>query len=220
MLSALGFSASADDWGNIARYDSLNQVAKQLPAVERRVVFFGNSITEGWPKFHPEFFTDNGFLGRGISGQTSYQYLVRFRGDAIELLPEIIVLNGAANDVAENTCPYNEDRTFNNLVTLVQLVEANGIQPVLATCLPAAKFGWNPAITDAPDKIESLNKRLENYAKAHNIPFVDYYSVMVTDDGQRALNPAYTYDGVHPNAEGYTVMENQVMEVIRPLLKK
>lgn len=219
ILSVLGLSASAADWPNIARYDSLNNVVRQLPAEQRRVVFFGNSITEGWPKAHPGFFSDNGFIGRGISGQTSYQFLVRFRGDAIELQPQVIVINAATNDVAENTHPYNEDRTFSNIISLVQLTQANGIQPVMSTVLPAAKFGWAPAITDAPDKIESLNKRLEAYAKANGIPFIDYYSVLVSPDGSRALNPAYTKDGVHPTADGYTVMEKAALDVITPLLK-
>ncbi len=219
ILSMLGLSASAADWPNIARYDSLNQVVRQLPAEQRRVVFFGNSITEGWPKAHPEFFSGNGFVGRGISGQTTYQFLVRFRGDAIELQPQVIVVNAATNDVAENTHPYNEDRSFANIVSLVQLTQANGIQPVMSTVLPAAGFSWNKSITDSSDKIESLNRRLEEYAKANGIPFIDYYSALVSPDGSRAMNPAYTKDGVHPTADGYTVMEKCALDVILPLLK-
>lgn len=220
ILLCLGASASAADWPNIERYDSINQVVKQLPADQRRVVFFGNSITEGWPNFHPEFFTDNGFLGRGISGQTSYQFLVRFRPDVIDLGPKVVVINAASNDVAENTHPYNEDRSFGNVISLVQLAQANGVQPVMSSLLPAAAYGWNPALTNVPQKIASLNKRLEAYAKANNIPYIDYYSAMVVNDDTLALNPAYTYDGVHPNGEGYSVMERLALEVVEPLLKK
>ena len=122
--------------------------------------------------------------------------------------------------MAENTNPFNEDRTFENIISLVQLTQANGIQPVMSTILPAAAFRWNPSITDSSDKIDSLNRRLAAYAAEHNIPFIDYYSVLVSDDPSRALNPAYSNDGVHPTPDGYTVMEKAALNVLMPLLEK
>lgn len=219
-LSLVGTAAFAIDWPGVQRYDSINKVDRQRPAEERRVVFIGNSITDFWPVKRPEFFSSNGFIGRGISGQTSYQFLVRLRSDAIELEPQVIVINAGSNDVAENTHPYDADRTFGNIISLVQLVQANGIQPVMTTLLPAENYGWNPALVNVPDKLEDMNRRLEAYAREHGIPFVDYYSSLVSKDGRRAFDAAYTYDGAHPSEAGYAVMEKLVLEVLEPLLKK
>ena len=87
----------------------------------------------------------------------------------------------------------------------------------MTSVLPAAKFSWNNKITDAPDKIEALNAKIKAYAKAKKIPYVDYYTPMVSGP-ERALNPAYTKDGVHPTAAGYEVMEALIKPVIDKML--
>lgn len=200
------------------RYALQNQELQSSQTVKGRVVFMGNSITENWAKMRPDFFTKYNYIGRGISGQTSYQFLLRFRQDVINLHPEIVVINAATNDIAENTGKYNEDYTMGNIVSMVELAEANGIKVILTTTLPAAAFGWNPSIKDAPEKIVSLNERIRKYAEKKAIPFVDYYSSMVrTSD--KALLPSYTQDGVHPTAEGYQVMEGLIKPVVDRLLK-
>ena len=218
-LMALGTTASADDkdWGNLNRYAKQNQEVKKWPKEQRRVVFMGNSITENWASMRPEFFKRNGYIGRGISGQTSYQFVVRYQQDVIDLKPEVVVINTATNDVAENTGPYNEDRIFANIETMVDQAQANKIKVILTTTLPAARFGWNPRITDAPDKIEKLNARIRNYALKNSIAFVDYYSKMVSGK-ERALNPAYSNDGVHPTEAGYAVMEPMIKAAIDKVL--
>lgn len=213
LMVGLSMSAAGDDWANFRRYEQDNAVASQLPAEQRRVVFLGNSITQNWASIHPEFFKKHGFVPRGISGQTSYQFLVRFRDDVINLKPEIVVINAGTNDVAENNHEYNEDRTFGNIVSMVELAKANGIRPVLSTVLPAMAFGWRPSIKEAPQKIKSLNKRLRQYASANGLTFVDYYTPMALDE-IGALNPIYTEDGVHPTAPGYDVMESVVLKAL------
>jgi len=202
-----------DQFANFKRYDQAN---KELPAPtkkEKRVVFMGNSITEGWVKIHPEFFKENGYIGRGISGQTSYQFLLRFRNDVINLKPKLVIINAGTNDVAENSGPFDIENTFGNIASMAEMAKANKIKVILTSVLPAAGFRWNKKITDAPDRIEALNAKIEAYAKANKIPYVDYYQPMVSG-AERALNPDYSKDGVHPTMEGYLVMEALIKPVI------
>lgn len=224
LLAAVCLSFSVDeayaqkkDWANLGHYAQDNAALPKSTKKDKRVVFMGNSITEGWVRTHPDFFKTNGYIGRGISGQTSYQFLVRFREDVINLSPALVVINAGTNDVAENTGAYHEDYTFGNIVSMVELAKANQIKVVLTSVLPAATFRWNAAIQNVPQKIQALNARIEAYAKASKIPFVNYYQAMVVAENQ-ALNPQYTKDGVHPTAEGYDVMEPLIKNAIEKAL--
>ena len=213
LISATCFSY-AQDWGGLQRFAAANATLAEPAAGQPRVVLMGDSITEEWLRLRPDFFSSNGFVGRGISGQVSAQMLVRFRQDVIDLKPAVVVINAGTNDVAENHGPYSEDFAFGNIVSMTELAQANGIAVVLTSVLPAAAFRWRPAITDAADKIAALNVRIKAYAEAQGIPYVDYYTPMVVSDPSRALNPAYSNDGVHPVPAGYEVMEPLVMEAI------
>lgn len=208
--------AQKHDFANWQRYAADNAALGAPAKGEKRVVLMGNSITDGWPTARPKFFKDNHLIGRGISGQTSYQFLLRFREDVINLHPKVVVINYGTNDIAENTGAYNEDLTFGNVCSMVELARANGIKVILASCLPAAGFGWNPAVTDAMIKVRSLNARVQEYAKAHKIPYVDYFSAMVSDDG-KALRADYALDqpAIHPNEDGYKVMEHLLLPIIK-----
>lgn len=217
-FSLNGVYAQKKDFANFARYANENAELPQPTKKEKRVVFMGNSITEGWVRTHPDFFKANGYIGRGISGQTSYQFLGRFREDVINLSPALVVINAGTNDVAENTGPYHEDYTVGNIISMAELAKANKIKVILTSTLPATSFRWNPAIEDAPQKIKALNERIESYAKANKIPYVNYYQAMVVPESL-ALNPQYSKDGVHPTSEGYDVMEPLINKAINRSLK-
>lgn len=217
-FSLNGVYAQKNDFANFARYANENAELPQPTKKEKRVVFMGNSITEGWVRTHPDFFKANGYIGRGISGQTSYQFLGRFREDVINLSPALVVINAGTNDVAENTGPYHEDYTVGNIISMAELAKANKIKVILTSTLPATSFRWNPAIEDAPQKIKALNERIESYAKANKIPYVNYYQAMVVPESL-ALNPQYSKDGVHPTSEGYDVMEPLINKAINRSLK-
>ena len=216
-LSISEACAQKNNFANLARYAKENAALPKPVKKEKRVVFMGNSITEGWVRTHPDFFKTNGYIGRGISGQTSYQFLLRFREDVINLSPALVVINAGTNDVAENVGPYNEEYTFGNIVSMVELAKANKIKVILTSVLPAAAFKWRMEIKDAPQKIKSLNDRIEAYAKANKIPFVNYYQPMVVGEN-KALNPQYTKDGVHPTSEGYDIMEPIIKKAIEDML--
>ena len=218
LLSANAMQAQRHDFACYDCYAKANAELGKPAKGEKRVVFLGNSITWGWVEQHPEFFKDNGFIGRGISGQTSYQFLLRFRQDVIDLQPKVVVINYGTNDIALNTGPYDEDKTFGNVLSMVDIARANKIKVILTSCLPAGGFSWRPEVTDAMTKIRHLNARVQAYAKKNKIPYVDYFSALVTADGTE-MNPAYANDrpGVHPNAEGYAIMERLLLPVIEKL---
>ncbi len=212
-----GIWAQKGDWAQFKRYAEDTKTVKQLPQEQRRVVFLGNSITDNWAQFHPDFFKSNGYIGRGISGQTTYKYIVRLREDVINLKPKYVVIGGAINDIAENTNPYDEDITFGNIVSIVELLKANKIKPIIASLLPAACIPWDKNIKNVPEKVASLNARLKAYAKKNHIVYADYFPLLVSGE-DRALNPQYSTDGIHPTHKGYDVMENYIQSVLKKLL--
>lgn len=207
-----------DSFANFQRYGKDNIALGAPEKKEKRVVLMGNSITDAWPNVRPEFFEKNRLIGRGISGQTSYQFVLRFRQDVLDLKPKVVVINYGTNDIALNSGPYDEDKTFGNVLTMVELARYNKMKVILTSCLPAGGFGWRPEVTDAIQKIRHLNARVQAYAKENKIPYVDYFSALVSEDGT-CLNPKYAKDnpGVHPNAEGYEVMEGLLLPVIEKL---
>lgn len=216
-MSNICAQCNVNNWGLFTRYARQNLELKSNQQVKGRVIFIGNSITENWSKFHPEFFSSNNYIGRGIGGQTTYQLLLRFRQDVINLFPEIVVINAATNDIAENAGVYNEDYTLGNIKSMVELAKINDIKVILTSTLPAVSFKWNTRIQDAPKKIEVLNMRLKKYAKENNIPYVNYYARMI-QNSNKALLPQYTNDGVHPTLEGYYVMEDIIKPIINHVL--
>lgn len=190
-----------NDWANLNKYASENQ---SLTPTAKSVVFMGDSITEFWKVNDTTFFTENPFIDRGISGQTTPQMLLRFRQDVINLKPETVVILAGINDIAENTGPITIDQIMGNIISMVELAKANKIKVVLCSVLPANNFYWNPKLKPA-DKVIELNLLLKNYAKANKITYVDYYNAMV--DNEKGLLKKYGEDGVHPNLEGYKLME-------------
>lgn len=219
-IAAFTICASAQnnkDWGQIGKYAGANIELNNHKNNGKRVVLLGNSITENWVKDHGDFFKQTGYLGRGISGQTSYQFLVRFREDVINLKPKVVVINTGTNDIAENTGPYNEDRTMGNIMTMCELAKANKIKVILTSVLPCKKMYWSGA-TNVADKIASLNKRIQAYAKKNKLPYIDYYTPMV-EGSDRGLNHEYSGDGVHPNLAGYAIMEPLLVQAVRKYVK-
>lgn len=211
-------SAQRHDFAQFDRYTKANA---ELPAPakgEKRVVFMGNSITDIWAAKHPDFFKNHGYVGRGISGQTSYQFLLRFRQDVINLKPQLVVINYGTNDIAENTGAYDEDQTFNNVCSMVDMARANHIKVILCSTLPAENFSWRPNITDGMQKIRHLNERVKAYCKANKIQYVDYFSAMLSEDGM-GMKKEYQNDTVHPNVKGYDVMEAIIVPAIEKALK-
>lgn len=205
------------DWPNIKRYDEANQQLKSKPAVKDRVVFMGNSITDGWINHDPDFFSKNPYVDRGISGQTTPQMLARFREDVIALQPAAVVILAGINDIAQNTGYIRPEDTYGNIVSMAELAKANNIKVVICSILPAYDFPWRPGLQPA-EKVVAINKMLKDYADKNHIVYVDYYSAMA--DERKGLPPNLSKDGVHPTLEGYKIMESLVQKGIKEALNK
>ena len=222
VLLLLALPTKAENAVNFANFQRYAEANANLDADSTgRIVLMGNSITDFWPARGSHLFeTHPEIVGRGIAGQTSYQFLLRFRQDVVNLNPEIVVINYGTNDIAENSGPYDENLTFGNVRSMVDIARANGIKVVLASCLPAEGFSWRPEIKDAMTKIKSLNARVKEYAESQNIPYADYFSALVNDEGT-AMNPKYADEkpAVHPNKEGYAVMERILLDAVSKVKK-
>ena len=203
---------SVNDFANLERFRGKNAELISLKK-EIAVVFMGNSITEVWPGANPYFFTSNNYVGRGISGQTSSQMLLRFQNDVIALKPKVVVINAGTNDIAMNAGTYNMELTLNNIKSMAEIAEANGIKVILTSVLPAGTIPWRPEITDVTQKVDALNNEIHQYSKSKGFAYADYNSAM--RDNKGAMQPQLSNDGIHPNAEGYKVMERVIMEVLK-----
>ena len=198
------------DWGFLAKFRDADRALGQPAAGETRVVFMGDSITEGWGmkgvNGAPDrgvFFPGKPYVNRGISGQTSPQMLVRFRQDVVDLKPKVVLILAGTNDIAENTGKMTPEETEGNIESMNDLARANGIRTVLCSVLPSTEFWWHKGLEPA-EKIKALNVWIKEYAAKNGLVYVDYYSPMVNGEGglKKELSP----DGVHPNAAGYAVM--------------
>ena len=143
----------AQDWPDLAKYRDSNAVLKPQ---ENRVVFMGNSITEGWKRYFPTQFAGKPYVNRGISGQTTPQMLVRFRQDVIALKPRVVVILAGTNDIAGNTGPSSLEMIEDNLASMTEIAHANGIRVVLSSVLPVYDYPWKRGLDPAP-KIAALN---------------------------------------------------------------
>ncbi len=212
LIAAFSVSAQSVDavkYADLARYNAANDSVTAAP----KFVFIGNSITDNWAKFRPEFFAAKNYLGRGISGQTTSQMLLRFVADVVENHPSGVLILAGTNDIAENSGQYSEEFTFNNLRAMVMLAKSAGITPVMATLVPCSNFYWRSDIKDVAEKVQSLNSLIKAFAVEQGLYCIDWYPALVGKDGV-SLNPDFTKDGVHPNVSGYEVMEALALPVL------
>ena len=214
IMNQISFTQN-DDWANLNRYKEEN-LNLGLPADnENRIVFMGNSITEGWLQLDPDFFKDKPYINRGISGQTTPQMLVRFRQDVVNLKPKVVVILAGTNDIAGNTGPSTLEMIADNIASMAEIAKANNIKVILCSVLPAYDYPWKPGLNPA-NKIVELNKWIKDYSIKNEIAYADYFSAMV--DENNGLRKEYSEDGVHPNLRGYKVMAPIIENVIQRVI--
>jgi len=212
------------DWPQLARYHDDNTKVNLPAKTEQRVVFMGDSITDGWDAPNMGgFFPGKPYVNRGISGQTTPQMLIRFRPDVIDLKPKVVVILAGTNDLSGNTGPTTMEAIEGNLISMAELARTNGIRVVLASLLPVSDYEVRDGkpivqtVRRSPDKIMALNAWMKNYAGANRLIYLDYFSAMV--DGKGFLKDELSDDGLHPNAAGYAVMNPLAEAAIQSSLK-
>jgi lysophospholipase L1-like esterase len=206
------------DRDNVRRYAAANQ-SMQAPTASR-VVFFGDSITDGWRL--NEYFPGKDYVNRGISGQVTSEMLGRMKPDVIDLRPKAMILLAGTNDLSRGT----DLRTIeNNLIMITELARANNIKVMLCSVLPVSDYHKteNPRFemskTHDPQKIRDLNQWIQSYCRNGSCTYVDYFSAIVDSAGMMQSDLAD--DGLHPNAKGYRIMapvaQRAIDDVIRPV---
>lgn len=204
------------DWAQLKYYQEENQHILR-DSIWPDVVFMGNSITEGWVKMNPQFFKKNNYAGRGISGQTTPQMLIRFTQDVLDLNPKAVVILAGTNDIAGNTGFASVEMITDNIKAMVVLAQQNHIKVILSSVLPVYDYPWRPGL-EPVSKIAELNSWLKNYAQENGHIYLDYFSHMANED--LGMKKAYSEDGVHPNAAGYEAMEPLVQVAIKRVLEE
>jgi len=185
---------------------------------KNKIVFIGNSITENWVNLNSYFFSSNNYLNRGVGGQTSSQLLLRFQQDVVELDPAVVVINAGTNDIAQGDGFYDPVYTLKNIKSMVDIAQAHRIEVILTAVLPAEKYkiSYFKTVRDVQPLIDNFNKEIRLYAEEEGIPFVDYNTAMRNNRGW--LKDNLTFDGVHPDASGYKVMEKLIKSTIDSIM--
>jgi len=207
-----------DDYGQLARYREANAALAAPAAGEKRVVFFGDSITDAWTL--AGYFPGKPYLNRGIGGQTTWQMLVRFRQDVVELHSRVVVVLGGTNDIAGNTGPMRNEDIEANYASMADLARANGIRIVFSSVLPVHNYTERSNDMFAqrpPARILELNNWLKDYCAKNDIVYLDYFGAMVDDKGW--LKKELAEDGLHPNDAGYKIMAPLAEKAIAKALK-
>ncbi len=216
ILATMSFFGYSQDWFGFNRYQADNEriiASGDYP----EVVFMGNSITEIWAIYHPDFFNSNNFCGRGISGQTSAQMLVRFTADVVNLHPKAVVIMAGTNDVAHNEYWVEPERVVENIVAMCDLALAHDIVPIISSIPPCSEFVWRKEIENVGQTIVEINRVLKTYAEENGLVYVDYHSALA--DENLGFPKTLSEDGCHPDPDTYFTMEDLVLKAIREVLK-
>ncbi len=215
-MMSIPFSSQAQDWAQLSRFEKANAALEKPTPNENRVVFMGNSITEGWVQDRLSLFKNPAYINRGIGGQVTAQMKIRFWNDVIELQPKVVVILAGINDIAQNQGYISIEDTAKNISEMAELANSFNIKVVICSVLPANYFPWRPQIKPA-DKVIALNELLKKMATENGYTYLDYYTTMVNEE--KGMMQAYTTDGVHCTLKGYQVMEGLVSEVLERLLQ-
>ncbi len=201
------------DRDNLARYAEANGSLGAPNPEDPRVVFLGDSITDGWPL--NQYFPGRPYVNRGIGGQITSQMLGRMRADVLDLRPNVMVVLAGTNDIGRG---ISRGTIQDNLSMIADLAVAHGITPVFASILPISDYhketdaNYLRSAARPPGTILELNKWLAEMCRKRGIVYLDYFSKTVDSNGY--LQAELADDGLHPNSQGYGAMTPLAHEAI------
>ena len=202
-FAAQNFADQLQDWNQLGRYHDDDSAIQSQPEQAGRVVFLGDSITDGWKL--AQYFPGKPYVNRGISGQTTPQMLVRFYPDVLNLHPAAVIILAGTNDIARNTGPETAEMIEDNFRAMCDLAERHRVKVILCLLTPVSDYtSHHQTERRPPADIRKLNDWLRGYAEGRKLQVADYYSVLVDDKGM--LKEGYSDDGLHPNDRGYALM--------------
>ena len=203
VFAAHNLADQLQDWNQLGRYHQDNERVKSLPAEPRRVVFLGDSITDGWRLARS--FPEKPYVNRGIGGQTTPQMLVRMYPDVIDLKPAALIILAGTNDISRNTGPETLTMIEENFQAMTELAQAHGIKVILCSVMPVSDYTKNKqTVSRPPADILKLNAWMREHAGKVHAVFADYYAATVDDKGM--LREGYSDDGLHTNSKGYELL--------------
>lgn len=214
-MMAISLNAQEKEWPNYARYAKSNKEileAQANGAKKPLAVLMGDSITDGWYPTDKAFFEEHNLVGRGISGQCTSHMLARFQRDVVDLHPKYVVILAGINDIALNNGFSSKENALGNIISMCQIAKQNKIKVILCSTTPADRFSWRPEIKDVLEQSTWLNAAIKDYAAKNHIRFADYAAALCNDKG--ATDAKYSKDSVHPNLEGYKIMESVLLEAL------
>ena len=211
LLAAKELQLRGADRDNLKRYAEANET--QTPPAPGRVLFLGDSITDGWRL--NEYFPGKDYVNRGISGQITGQMLGRMLADVVANKPEAMVLLGGTNDIARGVPAGTIQQ---NIVMIADLAEKYSIKPIFAAILPIHDYNkdqnpaWEMSRRRPMESIRAMNDWIKSFCGKRGYTYLDYFTPMVDDAG--FLKKDMAEDGLHPNAAGYKVMAALVQSAI------
>jgi lysophospholipase L1-like esterase len=206
------------DRDNLRRYAEDNRTLGPSPPTEKRVVFLGDSITDGWRL--NQYFPDKPYVNRGIGGQITGEMLGRMKADVLDLKPTAMVVLAGTNDLARGV---SIGVIKNNLTMIADLAISHDVEIIFSSILPVSDYhvttnGGSPQTTQRPPaSILELNRWLQEMCKTRGLVYLDYFSSMVDTSGQ--LQASLAEDGLHPNAAGYKIMAPLALAAIDHALR-
>jgi lysophospholipase L1-like esterase len=215
-VAAAQLAAQLQDWNQLGRYHADDVRLQNEGPVPGRVVFLGDSITDGWDL--AKYFPGRPYINRGIGGQTTMQMLVRMHPDVIDLQPAAFILLAGTNDIAGNTGPETLKMVEDNIRAICELAESHNIKIILCLLTPVSDYTKaKQTERRPPEDIVNLNHWIESFAPDVHAEVADYYSAIVDDKGM--LREGYSEDGLHPNARGYELLAPVAEAAIERVLK-
>jgi lysophospholipase L1-like esterase len=231
------------DWNQLGRFHQADEDLMKQPVDSKRVVFLGDSITEGWHL--DQSFPGKPYVNRGIGGQTTPQMLVRMYPDVIDLKPAAVIILAGTNDVAQNTGPETLTMVEENLMAITELAQRHGIKVILCAVMPVSDYTFMPVrrggqggapsgpggppqtaaapprhiqtIQRPPAQILQLDAWMKSYAASAGAVYADYFSAVVDDKGM--FREGFSDDGLHPNAQGFALLAPVAEAAIEKVLQ-